>query len=56
MTEEREGEGERPHSQVLENAQMRTRRSIDASVLALKQDKIVWIKDLAVSSKADTGE
>jgi len=35
VTEEREGEGERPYSQVLENTQMRTGRSIDASVLAL---------------------
>jgi len=25
-------------------------------VLLLKQDKIAWMKDLAVSSKADTGE
>jgi len=31
---EREGEGEGPHSQVLENVQMRTRRSVDAGVLA----------------------
>jgi len=32
---EREGKGEGPYSQVLENVQMRTGRSVDASVLAL---------------------
>jgi len=31
---EREGEGERPHSQVPENAQVGTGRSVDAGVLA----------------------
>ena len=40
MKREREGEGERPHSQVLENAQIRTGRSIDASVLAF--DVMRW--------------
>ena len=31
---EREGEGERPRSRVLENVQMRIRTSVDAGVLA----------------------
>jgi len=31
---EREGEGERPRSRVLENVQMRIGRSVDAGVLA----------------------
>jgi len=26
------------------------------SVMVVKQDKIVWMKDLAVSSEADTGQ